>query len=81
MGQGLFNYRENENKFEHALTYEINGQRREVALIHRPGNREDKVGVATFEAGQDEPTIMEYTLEELRVRYDYFSKLKARGLF
>lgn len=70
-----------ENKFEHSLTYQKDGQRIEVAFIHLPGT-EPTLKAAAFQEGQEEPIvdIPPLNMEEIRMRYRYYSWLHESGL-
>lgn len=71
------------NRFEHSLSYKRDdGSRMEAGVVHIPGAKEPIVSLAQFEPGAVEPTSqIEFSLEELRARYAFFSRLKADGLF
>ena len=72
-----------DNTFEHTMSYNEEGERREVALVHLPG-MPPKLVIATIPiAGNPnmEPAqIIESSLEEVRICLNFMNTLLSAGL-
>jgi hypothetical protein len=69
-----------ENRFEHALVYQVGEERRELALIHVPG-AEPVLASGSFPGGDPESGRVDvFSLDEARQRLHFLSGLKEAGL-
>lgn len=69
-----------ENQFEHSISYDQDGARREFALTHLPGSAQPILTSAIVSPGGELLASIAMTLEEVKLRYDWITQLKEAGM-